>query len=373
MQAKEEQRKRMLGVHTVSEFVFCPRAGVISYELRNDDFGVDTGFVDLSYSPDYDIILARLEYENIGRRFQQFSFGLLGATLTTIILALAVKPFLGFLSLLVLIPSAVFLSPRLYRDFILSRHLKKQLILHAKARKQRPKLDDPKPEIIPWYSLLKSCDVEKCHELLVDEELGIKGKPWKLLHHGDVCLPVFFCRKPTSASDSETNPIAWLKKQHSVRMKAYCHLIEQNTGKHSSCGIIVFAGTMDAVAIKFWKSRVAERELEDALVIARQTLDEFDQYEKVGVPAANVCIRCHLGRPKVYRLEPGVAYRNGNSVRPLLHEAKVDGRPWTLHSVCGDLFEWVPPHEKASEYKIKKRESVDFVAEQKATASQPTD
>ena len=372
MQNDPNEKPKMIGVHTLSEFVFCPRAGVISHELKNDDSGVDTGFVDLSYSPDYDMILARQEFAKIVKRFERFSFGLLGATLTTMILGLAVKPFLGFLCLLVIIPAVLFLAPRLYRDVVQYRHLKKQIGLYESEQERLPNLKDLKTEIIPWFSLLKSCDIEKCHDLLVDDELGISGKPWKLLHCGNVCLPVFFCRRPISASESEDDPVAWLKKQHSVRMKAYCELIEKNTGKHSSCGIIVFAGTMDAVALKFWNNRVAERQLEDALMIARESLVEFGRHENVGVPATNVCVRCHLGRPKVYRLEPGVARRNGNDIRPSLHQVKVNGKSQTVHSVCGDFFEWIPPHEKASELKLAPKGYVYVEARKKDQETQST-
>ena len=371
MQKNQNEKPKKIGVHTLSEFVFCPRAGVISHEVKNDDSGVDTGFVDLSYSPDYDMILAKQEFANIGKRFERFSFGLLGATLTTMLLGFAVKPFLGFLCLLAIVPAIIFLLPRLYRDFLSYRHLKKQIALYDSENSRLPDLKAPETETIPWYSLLKSCDVEKCHDLLVDDELGIAGKPWKLLHCGSVCLPVFFCRKPSSASDSENNPAAWLKKQHSVRMKAYCHLIEKNTGKHSSCGIIVFAGTLDAVAIKFWNDEAVERQLKDALETARETILEFERYEKVGVPAANLCLRCHLGRPKLYRLEPGAARRDGNEIRPILHQVKVEKKSQTLHSVCGDMFEWIPPHEKASELKLVRKENAAAEA-QKSGEAHPT-
>ena len=352
MSNEQIEKPKMLGVHTLSEFVFCPRAGVISQELNNNDSGVDTGFVDLSYSPDYDIVLAKQQFSQIGKRFEKFSFGLLGATLTTAILGTAIKPFLGILCLLIIVPTVLFFLPRLYRDFLSYRHLRKQIALYDQENKRLPDLKDPATETIPWYSLLKSCDVEKCHDLLKDEELGIEGKPWKLLHCGNVCLPVFFCRKPVAASESENDPVAWLKKQHSVRMKAYCHLIEKNTGKHSSCGIIVFAGMMDAVAIKFWNNEAAQRQLDDALEIARADLEEFERSEKVGVPAEYLCHQCHLGRPKNYRLEPGVARRDGIEIRAKLHKAKVDGKKRTLHSVCGDLYQWTPPHKTAVELKL---------------------
>ena len=362
MSNKSNDKPKMIGVHTLSEFVFCPRAGVISHERQNDDAGVDTGFVDLSYSPDYDIVLAKQEVGKIIKRLENFSFGFLGGTLATVIFGFAIKPFLGLLCLLILIPTVAFLAPRLYRDVVRYRHLKKQIQIYNRQKDRLPDLDKLGTEEIPWYSLLKSCDVEKCHDLLIDEDLGVCGKPWKLLHCGDACLPVFFCRKPESADDSEDDPTAWLKKQHSVRMRAYCHLIEKNTGKHSSCGIIVFAGSMNAVAIKFWKDKASDRQFKESLLIARETVLEFEQHEKVGIPATNVCIRCHLGRPKVYRLEPGVAYRNGSPIRPMLHQLKNKqnkNKSLTLHSVCGDFFKWIPPHEKATELKLAPKPSLE--------------
>jgi len=41
MSNKSNDKPKMIGVHTLSEFVFCPRAGVISHERQNDDAGVD--------------------------------------------------------------------------------------------------------------------------------------------------------------------------------------------------------------------------------------------------------------------------------------------------------------------------------------------
>lgn len=245
------EKPKLIGVHTLSRFVFCPRAGIITHEQKKDDSGFDTGFLDLSYTPDYDLVLAKQEIAKILRRLESFSLGLLGGTLATLFCGMALKPFLGLLCLLVLIPTAAILLPRLYKDWLRYRHLNERLAQSAEAKRAQPDLGNSKSELIPWYSLLKSFDVERCHDPLIDEELGIIGRPWKLLHRGEVSLPVFFCRRPSSASNSENDPIRWLKNQHFVRMKAYCHLIEKNTDKHSPCGIIVFAGTMNAVALKF--------------------------------------------------------------------------------------------------------------------------
>lgn len=357
MNKEQIENPKIIGVHTLSEFVYCPRAGVISHEQKHDDSGVDTGFVDLSYSPDYDIGLLKEEITKIVRRLEHFSLGLLGGTLATIVFGMSAKPFLGFLCLLVLVPTAILLAPKLYADLKRYWHIKNQFADYAKQIERTPDLEKRGTELIPWYSLLKSCDVEKCRDLLVDEELGIQGKPWKLLHRGGVTLPVFFCRRPLSAEEGSNDPTAWLKKQHFVRLRAYCRLIEKNTGKHSSCGIIVFAGTLNAVAIKFWRDESADQQLDVALMIARETLKEFEQHDKVGVPQVNTCIRCHLGQPKIYRKEPGIARRNGSDLRPKLHQITVDKKPRTYHSVCGDFFRWTPPHEKAEELKLAELDS----------------
>ena len=352
MEKEQNKKLDLIGVHTLSEFVFCPRAGIISHEQGNEDSGFESGFVDLSYTPDYDIVMARLELKEVVKRLESFSFGFLGGTVATLFCGMALKPFLGVLCLLVLIPATAFFSPKLYKDLLRYWHLKKRIADADAANSQCPKLNEATHESISWYSLLKSCSIEKCHDPLIDEELGIIGKPWKLLHRGNVCLPVFFCKKPDSAGDSETDPLKWLKKQHFVRMKAYCHLIEKNTGKHSSCGIIVFAGTPIAAALKFWRSERATRELDEALMIARESLKELDQEDSIGVPAKNACIRCHHGRPKLYRLTPGMARRNGRDVRPTLHKVTRNKKSLTLHSVCGDFFRWIPPHEEFIELKL---------------------
>lgn len=365
MENTNNEKPRMLGVHTLSEFVFCPRAGIISHEQKANDQGVDTGYVDLSYSPDYDIFVAKLEVKKIVKRLENFSLGILGGTIATVVFGLALKPFLGFLSLLVLLASAAFLSPRIYRDFKRFHHLKKLIKQYDREKMRTPDLENPESERIPWYSLLKSCSVEKCHDLLVDEELGISGKPWKLLHKGKACLPVFFCRRPASASEEESNPLVWIKRQQIVRMKAYCHLIEKNTGKESPCGFVVFAGTSDAVALKFWNNRKAERQLDDAMMIARATLEEYERFGKVGVPAANLCSGCHLGKLRTYRSATNTALRNGMPVRPKLHKVDDGKKTKTLHSVCGDVFRWIPPHEKAIELEIIKS---DRSEDEKASA-----
>ncbi len=352
MAAAKAINRKMIGVHTLSESVFCPRAGTISHEQGNTDSGIDNGFVDLSYSPDYDIILMREELRKIVRRVENFSLGLIGGTFATIVFGLSSKPFLGFLCLIVFLSAAAFIVPRLYANVMRYRHIKKRLADYERKNKQRPNLEKHGVELIPWYSLLKGFDVEKCHDILKDKELGIQGTPWKLLHHNKVTLPVFFCRPPKAAAERSNDLTRWLQKKHFVRMRAYCHLIEKNTGQHSSCGVILFAGSLDAVAIKFWQDEAADRQLKESVAIAHETLDKFKQTGTVGVRTANPCVRCHLGFPKIYRLEEATVRKDGKPVLPKLLEKKVRGRLEKRHSVCGDFFEWTPPHDRTVELKL---------------------
>ena len=43
-----EASKYLIGVHSLSEFVFCPRAGLISFGQQTDDTGTDGWTPDLS-------------------------------------------------------------------------------------------------------------------------------------------------------------------------------------------------------------------------------------------------------------------------------------------------------------------------------------
>ena len=352
MKAAKAINSKMIGVHTLSESVFCPRAGTISHEQGNTDSGIDTGFVDLSYSPDYDIDLMKEELGKIVRRVENFSLGLIGGTFATIVFGLSSKPFLGLLCLVIFISAAAFVVPRLCINVMRYRHIKKRLVDYERKNKQRPDLEKLGVEKIPWYSLLKYFDVEKCHDILKDKELGIQGKPWKLLHHKRVTLPVFFCRPPKAAAERSNDPTRWLQKKHFVRMRAYCHLIEKNTGQHSSCGVILFAGSLDAVAIKFWQDEAAERQLKESVAIAHETLEEFKQSGSVGLRTANPCVRCRFGFPKIYQLNEATVRKDGKPVRPKLHQFFVRGYLKKRHSVCGDFFEWTPPHERAVELDI---------------------
>ena len=328
-----------LGVHTLSEFVFCPRAGVISHYQQKPDNGTDE-FVDLSYSPDYDVELAKIEVGNCVRKLELFSCGVLGGSLAVLV-AFAIKPFLGFLCCLIFVPSVLWLLPEawnLVKDYLRYRDVLEKYRL---ASQRKPDLNNPDLEEIPWFDLLKSFDAEKCKEPFSNEQLI--GSPWKMLIRGEICMPVFFCRRPSKAKEDES-PMNWLRQQHYIRMRAYCDLIEQSTNYRSICGIVLFAGSQNAVAMKFWESQESDASLQESLFLAGNTIQEFDQKNDINAPSPALCSNCHYGCPRIYNLGNATKSRTGQNVRPKLTQHEKSNRSY--HSVCGDFFQWLPPHEK---------------------------
>ena len=236
----------MIGVHTLSEFVFCARAGVISHQQQTDDNGIDDAFADLGYMPSYDMMAVRDEIPKVKERIQKLTVAVCIGFLAVFLVFFLLKPFLGFLAFGAFLPLLVFLGNRLFADWKQLRRLTSELKAYHLAAKRRPDLSIPDHEVMSWLSLLKSCDVEKCHDQFVDDEIGLAGRPWKLLSSGELCFPVFRCKQPKPKHpELEGDPLASIYRQHVVRLRAYCHLIEHCTNSKAWCGIIVFFGNDD--------------------------------------------------------------------------------------------------------------------------------
>lgn len=340
-----------IGVHTLSEFVFCPRAGIISHHQQTPDSGQD--FVaDLSYTPEYDVMAIQPKMDALRKEVLRISLGISVWIVFVAVACLFVPPFVTFLCFVVSLPIAIYLATKLVRKDLEYRRLKWQLEQYHKAQSRKPDLTCSRLEVFSWLSLLKTFDVESCHDPFIDEDLGLAGSPWKLLRSGKYCFPVFFCKKPTTKSDrlkSDDDPLAYIYPQHKIRMTAYCNLIESCTTAESPCGIIVFAGTYTAIAIKRGEKQEAESVLDRAMDSARKTLAIFGNNEQVAEPAVNICSGCHLGRPRVYGYGSRTLLRNGIEKTAVLHQIGTEENAKSYHSACGDFFDWVPPHADAIE------------------------
>ncbi|MEM7785873.1 MAG: hypothetical protein AAF623_21170, partial [Planctomycetota bacterium] len=231
------------------------------------------------------------------------------------------------------------------------RQLQKELASFNASSKQTPNFEDSNPEVLSWHALLKSCESRHGDERFTDGDLGIEGSPGKLIKKVTICMPVFQCRLPSPKHPDLADDLkARLYPQHFIRMKAYCHLIEQNMGFDSRCGIVVFSGTLKAIAIKFLDDDFYQERMEDAVERAHEAISS----KNAKSPSSNICRNCHLGRLRTYRAGTQVISRDGRQINPRLNSVVHHGKRKEMHSVCGDFFEWVAPHQNAIDQKLAK-------------------
>jgi len=322
-QPSESDRPR-IGVHVLAAFVFCARAGLIAYETKHDDDGTDHGLARLDYTHPYELHALRKQL-NV-----QLNRMLLG--IGTLVLAIichwltrgtATSVFCIFAELFVigfLVRCAVFAYPY-FRD--LSK------LDATNSKEPNPLL--PRDEPVKWWSM-HSAGFEsiKPPRAFHDKRLNLIGTPWRLLRKGNTLIPVFRARK-------EKN----IKQQHRIRIAAYCHLISYCEGSESPYGILLDPSGYEGTAIKVGEAQ--QSELERKLAEARSVVD-LAMLRNDPHPPRNErkCLACPHGQPEQSTAETP-PHRNliGETVTKRVLLSTKRGR---CHSICGDRFNWLPPH-----------------------------
>ena len=327
MAAKPDDVK--LGVHCLTEFVFCPRAGLCTYE-QDKEFAEEEEHANVYYLPIYD----RVELERTLKAiFEQFWRIVLGGVIATVLCAvvawMAGQMILGILAVVVALVTIIALAERGYWAFRVTQYL-------AIWKRAEPRLPDPettKTQEIHWCELLAAgFTLREPQAPLTHEQWKLGGKPWKVLEYGDLRIPVFLHRAEWKG----------LFPQHFVRMAAYCHLLQTCEGFRSPYGVIVRKDTFAAVTIPnsarsqegFWK----------ALIDARRTVrdaEETNQFPSPPGAEATTCRDCPYGKPGAYRRGKDFL-RHGKPI-----PVKIVPGPGRrkCHSHCGDRFHWIPPHK----------------------------
>ena len=339
-----------IGVHSLSEFVFCPRAGIISHLQRSEDGGTDGWLPDLSYMPEYDIAAIDGKLKFLRAKQSKLLIFSAGVVLYLLAMYLFVKPFVAFLFLVVSMPVAIYFGNIFLNRLLQIRRLEKTLADYRASKKARPDLSKAGVSEFSWHSLMKIGDLERCHDILVDEDLGISGKPWKLLRTGELCFPVFRCKQPKPHNADLSDARSWLYRQHYVRIAAYCELIERCTGDKAFAGIIVFSGTYRAIVVNVFADAKIKEELALAIDSAQQTLAIYESQQVTETPDKQICRGCPHGNPRIFNYATTTLLNDGTPVPTNLHRVKNKSR----HSKCGDFFKWVPPHEKAYEHQLRR-------------------
>ncbi len=325
-----------LSVHALSEFAFCPRAGLCLYE-QNDDYEEREGGVDVSYLP----ILEQADLEQMLKSYSTEFWGWLlaggtGAVVCGVIALLSEYSVFWFGAAIIALVALVAAIDRLRWAWQASEYLASW----NAAQPRMPDADSPQVEDMSWCDLRASGfaihDVPAAYSY---EPWAFGGRPWKLLEYGDLRIPVF------------KYPRQWkgLYPKHFVRMTAYCALLEKCTDYRSPYGVIVRHKSLTATIVP--KTQRSEDAFGGALQRAREHIKaakEMDVFPPVP-GRGEICSDCPWGRPEIYRR--GRVF--------LRDEIPIDPKPIRgprrrrFHSHCGDRFRWLPPHKAVERLELK--------------------
>lgn len=319
-----------LGVHVLTEFIFCQRAGLLTWEQRESDSGDDRD-PHLNYLPDYFVREITEALEEVTQRVWCF--------LTWAPVAMSVIGIVGWsvswiLAACLAIGAATTL-PIFWRDVSAMWKLNERRNLARQPGGAEPRLDLSSPQEVNWWAMQQAgFEPIRLNGELNDPRTRLSGKPWAILQRADTRIPVFLRR----SSDRRLFP------QHFARIAAYCHLIATCERARAPYGIILFADTYDGIAIPVDES--SGQELERGLELARRLIRSKRERRADPGPAqdANPCIDCPLGRPRDYH--QGETELVIDEITLAAHVTNdINGKPCV--SDCGTRYRWVPTHREA--------------------------
>ena len=322
-----------IGVHVLSEFMFCPRAGIIAFEESPDDTGQELDRAPrLDYLPDFEVALIEQGLRDAWDRISTVALWSFAGGLLIVGGSFFVWLGLAFL----LLPGGWYASQSLLRDFAAVWELHRRLATAERAVAAEPDPSSEELQAVNWWNLLKAgftpVEYEEAH---ADPELRVAGRPWRVLHKGSLRIPVFRKRR----GEAELYP------QHFARMAAYCHVLAAAEGGESPYGIVLFGDGYDGATVPdtsqhretfFHALRKARRHLK-ALAVRKWTPEP---------PPATYCRGCPCGKPRRY--VPGYSEAVLSGVR-ISASPRRGNNGKLYHSTCGDRFDWAPPHEWAED------------------------
>lgn len=326
-----------VGVHVLTEFVFCSRAGVLAHEAQQGDPGQDFDAAPrLDYLPDFSV---REIQDALQKTWTCIWRGLAVGMVAGILLCLVTLPVHWFLTV-----SVIGLAVRPALRWLWSRFcdvatLQKRLQAAIDSQPDAPDAGLMMTQPVNWWSLRKAgFSVLRPEASYCDADIRLSGRPWRILQNGSLRIPVFRKRSGENA----------IYPQHRVRMAAYCHLMETCEGAESPYGVVLFADSCDGITVP--NSNGNRQAFHEALLQARQVVESLrSQDPGPAPPRSTACRECPHGRPVGYVRERTSTTVHDGSVKPYLTRGN-DRRLY--HSPCGDRFVWVPLHERAKRKKL---------------------
>ncbi len=319
-------RAHTLGVHAVSEFVFCPRAGLLARESTPVDTGEDEPPLGPRLDGFHDYHEQRFteEIHAAWGNVRLWMTGLAPALLLVFVVWRTVSPWGGLVASL----PALYLISRLWdTGLAIVTLLRERAVLRA-APATPVDLAPRKITEANWWTLRKAgFDCVLLRDAHRDEVLV--GKPWRLLIK-DAQWQIPVIRK--HRGERTWGP------QHLVRAAAYCRLVERCEGGRAPFALLMFADSYEGVVIPNLPEH--QRQLDRAVQDFDRALELSDRGQAIPpAPVDDRCLGCPWGQPRPFDER---AVLNGRAVTPLKIEGIARGE-W--HCPCGDKFRWTPPHE----------------------------
>ena len=316
-----------VGVHVLGQFEFCPRAGVIAYEEVLDDPGEEDSPQRLDYLPDYEERLIQTELD----RRMRFFWCLSGLMAGGVYACWYVWDLTPELVILAMVPVAL-ISYGWISVCAAIASLRRRLDCASTAVSKEPNPLDPKEEIFNWWEFRRSgFDVIRLPERMFDEELGVVGRPWRLLKKGNLLIPVF--RKRCGDKSVHSN--------HRVRIAAYCAMIGNMTGAKAPYGLVLFSGGYEMMVIPATED--VRRVLTDVLRRTREVMASPKLRSAAEPASAVACAACPFGKPEPLsdvptKKKPDQPLKVVSVLRGLSDRRR-------YYCTCGTRFGWTPPHQ----------------------------
>ena len=175
-------------VRTLGEFVFCPRAGLLSHASADEEDEPTDERMNLNFLPEYSLTLIEEQLAVQLRRLTRWAAWAAGGLFLVVVavsnelppavpLALAVPTVLCVWKTLQALSAVVTLGDR------------RRAALSATSTEPPADLTDDTP--VRWWELLKAgFESVPYLEPLFDGESALAGKPWRVLKKGSLRIPV---------------------------------------------------------------------------------------------------------------------------------------------------------------------------------------
>jgi hypothetical protein len=326
-----------MSVHVLAEFAFCRRAGLNAFLDDDDDVGCDEPILRWNYRPSY-------EREDLESRLN--AVATVVWQLFVLAAAFIVVGFVGGLLIhgAVLFAgwvAAAMVGYFLYREFREAYRLWRDYRVMQASVPFEPNPELPDDERVNWWALRAAgFSSQPCTSQLTDDNLGLIGRPWRILRKGDLAIPAYVRRQAGE-----------LKPQHRIRVAAYCHLVRHNEGSASPYGLVLEPGTFEGTAVKASPDDAAD--IQKEIGLASGLIDSWLRHglEPKQPEDTGICRGCPHGRPRRLRIGQSETTSLG---KPVTANAQVSGRNKRYyHSSCGDRFGWLPPHDDAKALELR--------------------